>query len=286
MTSVYYNNLSEFADNYDFFIVDLWGVLHDGQAPYPDAIDALKFLHEKNKKVVLLSNAPRRASKAKDVLGRLGFDESLYDHVLTSGEVTHKYMAVTKNFGEKYYYIGPEKDEDLLDGLRYKRVNEPSEADFAIVTGFDKDDSQRDEKDADIEKCIDANLPLICANPDRVVVRQNGQRMLCAGIIADRYKEKGGKVHYFGKPYNDAYEECLEALEAFDKTKVAAIGDSLHTDIAGANDMGIFSVLVTGGIMANELDIKPGEMPDKETVRLTCEKEKTFPNAILPKLVK
>ena len=33
--------VGELADAYDGFIVDVWGVLHDGVTPYPGAIDAL-----------------------------------------------------------------------------------------------------------------------------------------------------------------------------------------------------------------------------------------------------
>lgn len=280
-----YNSISEFADNFSAFIIDLWGVLHDGEHPYKGAIETLKKLKAENKKIILLSNAPRRAKKAEEKLIEMGFSKDDYDHIITSGEASYEFLENTKHYGKYYYYIGPAKDQDLLEGLSYYRVDTPEKANFAIATGFDNDDSVMEEKVPEVQQCIKLGLPLICANPDMVVVRHNGTRPLCAGVIADMYEKLGGNVHNFGKPHEYVYHKCLKLLHMYDKQKIAAIGDNFNTDIAGANRVGIFSVLVTGGIMAEKLGVAPGKLPTEEAIDELCESYKIFPDAILPAFI-
>src|SRR3546814_2107765 len=55
----FYPGLSAVADRYDAFIIDLWGVMHDGLRAYPAAVEALRQLRRAGKRSVVLSNAPR-----------------------------------------------------------------------------------------------------------------------------------------------------------------------------------------------------------------------------------
>jgi len=286
-TSVLMPRLSDLAAPYDGFIIDLWGVLHDGTHPYPGSIECLRSLREQNKKILLLSNAPRRAFKAVEVLDKIGFHPDHYDHVLTSGEVTFNYLEKTDKHGEAFYYIGPKKDEDILNNSRYKRVMDPKEADFALVTGFDNFGDTFETKRPQAEACLEAGIPLICANPDRKVVKQEtGLVMLCAGLIAEWYEEQGGKVIAFGKPHRPTYEASIELLGISDVNKLAAIGDSLHTDIDGANNMGIFSILCSGGILAGDFGITPGELPSQDALERVCKDEGgVIPSAVIPGFV-
>ena len=101
-------------------------------------------------------------------------------------------------------------------------------------------------------KCIDLKVKFICANPDEVVSRGN-QIEFCAGALAKYYKKLGGQVRYFGKPYVEIYEEAhvliqKETGNVFSKDKILAIGDNLKTDIAGAQNYEIDSVLILNGI--------------------------------------
>jgi HAD superfamily hydrolase (TIGR01459 family) len=283
MNFTFYEDISFIDQGIKGLIVDLWGVIHDGQQPYPNVIPALEQFKNTGKKVLFLSNAPRRAYKAEEALANLGIGASLYDMVLTSGEVTYNYLKDNPSIGKKYIYIGPEKDRDITDGLPLEMVEKAADADFALVTGFDKDDSTLEEKLPQIEDCLAFHLPLICANPDLEVVRQNGTRMLCAGVIAEYYAAQGGEVTFFGKPYPEVYKQALALLE-LEAKDVLAIGDSLETDIKGANDAGVFSVLATSGILAEKLFISPGETPLPEHVQAVCAIVDIYPKAVIPGL--
>jgi hypothetical protein len=56
------SGLSRLAGAYDAFIVDLWGVLHDGVTAFPEAVACLEQLKARGKRILILSNAPRRAA--------------------------------------------------------------------------------------------------------------------------------------------------------------------------------------------------------------------------------
>ncbi|MCE3233040.1 MAG: HAD-superfamily subfamily hydrolase, hypothetical 3:HAD-superfamily hydrolase, subfamily [Rickettsiaceae bacterium] len=280
-----YNNLRSVIDNYDAFIIDLWGVIHDGIVAYPGVNDCLGQMKNKGKKIIFLSNAPRRAFRAVEGLIRVGVPDNLYDHIITSGEVTHEYIKSNKHgLGKKYLMIGPDRDADLINDLDYQLVSSPADADFIIVTGFDNDDDILEDKIPLLNECLIHNLPLICANPDYVIVRQSGKRALCAGAIAEKYADMGGTITQFGKPYEQVYHKALSLINC-KIDRVAAIGDNLDTDIKGAINFGIDSYLIAGGILGEELGIKHGELPESGKLQLVCEQSGNIPKGVLPAFV-
>ncbi|MBU6140196.1 MAG: TIGR01459 family HAD-type hydrolase [Proteobacteria bacterium] len=267
------NDIRDFVDLYDYFIFDIWGVIHDGSKVYPGAIEAISFLRQRNKKICFLSNAPRRASKVEEALNRFGITPDLYDFILSSGELT--FLELQKVSGKKYFYIGPEKDIDLLSGLNHQMVADASEASFAITTGFDHEDSKVEEKMPQLLMARKNNLPLICVNPDLIVVKQDGKEQICAGVLAHEYEKLGGTVSYYGKPFPEVYKMVLQIFGVSEKTKFLAIGDGLKTDIKGAVDFGIDNVLVTNGILKD---------PNNEELAAVCNSLKIFPQFVIKKI--
>jgi HAD superfamily hydrolase (TIGR01459 family) len=280
-------NLAELSDLYEYFVFDIWGVIHDGLELYPNVIEAVSFLRSKNKKICFLSNAPRRSTKVGEALERMGIGPDLYDFIITSGEAAYRDLEKNQNngfkeFGKNYFYIGPEKDLDLLNGLNYNLVSSAKEADFALATGFDDDSSTIEDKLPQIKDATAHNLPLLCVNPDLIVVRQSGSEALCAGAIAQEYKKRSGKVIYYGKPFEAVYKIVCEIFNSDDNAKILAIGDSMGTDIKGAINFKIDCALVTSGILSNQLGTKYGEVADQKKVEKICQDYQLFPQFILP----
>ena len=91
------------------------------------------------------------------------------------------------------------------------------------------------------------SLLMICVNPDLEVIRGK-KKEICAGSLALKYEELGGKVKYFGKPHIEIYKKTIKKIKIRNKNKILAIGDSLRTDILGANNFQIDSALVLSGI--------------------------------------
>jgi HAD superfamily hydrolase (TIGR01459 family) len=244
------------ANKYDGFILDLWGVIHNGIAPYPAALECLRRLA--GRPVLLLSNAPRRAESVRRTLRRLGIEDALYTHILTSGEAT--WQALTDradpwfaSLGPRVYHLGPARDRGVMDGLNLEAVTAPTDANFVLNTG---PDDERETGDLasfinELTACLQAHLKMICANPDLEIVRGD-QRILCAGTLAAWYAAQGGDVRWIGKPDPTIYERALSMLN-LPAAKVLAVGDSLRTDIAGAAAAGLDSAWVLSGIHAAEL---------------------------------
>ena len=253
--------------NYELFIVDLFGVIHDGVELYPKVFDNLKYIKEQKKHLVFLSNAPRRAIKAQKKLKELGIDENLYDFILTSGEhaFAHFKNLEQENPPLKYYYLGPEKDRDLLHDTNHIEVETTTEADIAITTGLDPDQQVNDMM-PQIHDIKQSNLELFCINPDKYVHKQNGKSHICAGMIAKTYIELGGKVTYYGKPYISIYQKIFKKFSNISKEKILCIGDGMETDITGANNASLHSALITSGMHVKELNTNIGQLPDMEKV--------------------
>ncbi len=284
---IFKDGIKDIVESYDYFLLDIWGVIHDGSNAYPGVVEAIKFLHNKNKKVIFLSNAPRRAFKVAEILQKFGITSDLYNGIITSGEATFLDLKKNQNnnfnkFGQNYFYIGPKKDMDLLEGLAYKRVENVAEAHFAITTGFDHDNSVLEEKLPQALSAKQHNLPMICVNPDLIVVKQNGHEMICAGALAKKFEELGGTVFYYGKPFFLVYKIICELFNIDNLSKMLAIGDGLETDIKGASDFGIDNVLITGGILANSLDIKYNQIADKSKLETICNNYQIFPKFVIP----
>lgn len=249
------DGVAPLADRYDGFILDLWGVVHDGAAPYPGVTDALARLRAAGRRVCFLSNAPRRSWTVARQLARMGVDEGLYDGIVTSGELVWRHL---RDRGHPFFaalsgdafHLGPERDRSVAEDLPVALVDDPAAAGFVLNTGPDPDRGGRDC--APYEPVLRAlaarSLPMVCANPDRAVM-VGAERLICAGALADRYRALGGgPVIEIGKPDPAAYPPVLDALGLSDRSRVVAIGDSPHTDLAGAQAAGIDAVWALTGL--------------------------------------
>lgn len=256
MTVRIIDGLREIAAQYDGYVLDLWGVLFNGQTPTPHALDTLRELRAAGKRTVVLSNAPRRAHLVEKRMNDVGIPAGLYDHVHSSGEEAWQHLkkrddAFYASLGTACFHIGPQRDDNMVEGVGLRRVPSVEEADFILNTG-----PGGEEKIEDFEPMLQAalrrDLKMVCANPD-LVVAVGDKLFLCGGAIAQRYEEIGGNVRWHGKPLPDVYETALKLLGVSDKRRILAVGDSIRTDIAGANAAGIDSLFVATGIHAEEL---------------------------------
>jgi HAD superfamily hydrolase (TIGR01459 family) len=244
------------AQRYDGFILDLWGVLHNGQKPTPYAIEALTELKRAAKRIVILSNAPRRAYLVAKRVTEIGISPDLYHHLHTSGEETWRHLKQRDDpfyraLGPHCFLIGPQRDDNMLEDVDLRRVSSVNEANFILNTGPNYDETVEQYQPL-LDAARSRSLKMVCANPDLVV--QIGDRLnICAGAIAQRYEEMGGEVRWHGKPLPGVYETVFSLLGVADRRRILAIGDSIRTDIAGANAAGIDSLFVVSGIHAEEL---------------------------------
>jgi len=272
-------------DTYDGLILDLWGVIHDGHEPYTGVIETLEQLRAAGTQTILLSNAPRRAQPLIDLMTSMGIDRGLYGHVLSSGEATRDaLLARTDSFfrdlGPKAYHLGPERDKNVLEGTDVQEVADLVDADWVFNSGPVDLAHSLDRYMPVLEEAAGLALPMVCANPDLVVMRQ-GQRVICAGAFAKVYKELGGAVAYRGKPDPAIYREAMAKLGT-DPAKTAIVGDSLETDVKGAAASGLDAIWCTGGIHAESLGVSYGRSADPQRAAELATREGYAPAAIIP----
>ena len=265
------NSILEIINNYENYIIDQWGVMHDGTTGYKHAIKTINYLEKKNKNLFIISNSSKRQNSSIEKLPKLGFKKNSFISILTSGEmiwqsINEKYSQLKSK--KKCFHIYDESKEDGLvfrDGLNLLYVDNIDNADFILAcTPF------ANTKPIDyipiLEQAIDRNLIMYCANPDFETIESNSNKTIfCMGAIAQIYKEMGGNVVIQGKPENDIYVETTKSIK-LDKTKTIAIGDSILHDIKGANNFCIDSILVKSGIHK-----------DLETINKLCENHKITP---------
>ena len=233
------SGFSTLAARYDGFVLDLWGVIHDGVNAFPHAVDCLRRLHEEGKRTLLLSNVPRPNGAVQAMMRRMGISDALYTDILTSGEAVRHALQRPPDLwwaelGQRVFHLGPERDRPVLEGLPLELADSPASADFVLNTGPDdhRNPSDMAEFEPVLQDCARYRLKMVCGNPDLEVIR-GGVRVLCAGALAVRYRELGGDVRSLGKPDPAIYQPVLERL-GLPPDRVLAVGDSLRTDIAGA----------------------------------------------------
>jgi HAD superfamily hydrolase (TIGR01459 family) len=265
------DGIAALADRYDGFILDVWGVLHNGVAPYPGVVEALQHLADAGKSVALLSNAPMRAATVAARIEKIGVPRPLFQQIMTSGEevwrnLSHRTDPLYAKLGRHCLWLGPSRHRGMLSGLNLVQVETPDQASFILNTGPDDLDDDATLYRAMLEDAAARGLTMICANADLHVM--HGTTLIaCAGMLAKRYEEIGGTVRWHGKPYPSVYDACLGLLGIADKRRILCVGDSLRTDVAGAIGVGIDSALVASGIHAAEFGIEPDRPLDQARVQ-------------------
>ncbi len=276
------HGVGEIAGDYDGYILDLWGVVHDGVEPYPGVLDCMARLVREGKRVVLLSNAPRRADDVMRRIKAIGVPETLYHAVMSSGEEAWQHLRRRADpfyagLGRNCLHICSDRDLEIREGLGLNYVGSAEAADFILNTGPANWDDLIEDYAPLLAASRERGLKMVCANPDLTVM--HGAKMaLCAGALAVHYESIGGKVRWHGKPHRSVYDSSMALLGVADRSRILAIGDSLRTDIAGANGAGIDSLLIAGGLHADEF--VPGGRLDLRRVADAAAKYGVQPTAV------
>jgi ribonucleotide monophosphatase NagD (HAD superfamily) len=273
-------SVSKLVDRYDAFLLDQFGVLHDGSTALPGAVDCFARLVAAGKKCVVLSNTSRRGGAGAGKLKAMGFAADALSGFVASGELAYQYMINEGWCGKKALWFGWQggflgnTNTDYVDGLDLAFAP-AGEADFVLCQGTQNMNDGvssvpvslfetgviEEVVSSVLDACIARGLPMVCCNPDFTALQPGGGRGHMPGTLAREYEKRGGTVISFGKPSTKAFEAGLALLAdsvpgGIPRERVCHVGDSLHHDIAGANASGIDCLWVTAtGIHAEELGL-------------------------------
>jgi len=257
------DGLSNIIDQYDVFILDQWGVMHNGHNGYTHAIRCVEKLYQEKKNMIIISNSSKRKETTIKGLSKLGYNSEHFIEVITSGEMiwqslVNKSYPFTSKLKKNCYHI---YNQSMSDGRSFTKgledfnfVNNIKEANFILACTPFVEFNTIDYVPL-LTEAIEKKLPFICANPDFETVKNNSNKLeICMGTIAELYKSLGGEIFMLGKPKIDIYIESTKKILNLDKSRVLAIGDSINHDIQGAKIFGVDSLLITSGIHQSFFD--------------------------------
>jgi len=283
--------MQDLIEHYDAFMLDQFGVLHNGETAYPGVAECLEHLHVAGKPCVIVSNYAGRSDMQHKKLPQLGLKAEHVAGVVTSGELAHSYLSRHREkLGTRVLWISWAADNDrgigsFFDDLEgYTLVSDAAEADFIFVSGVEalfagtgsevitnfERDGLRVPFTKTLRTGIQRRLPMLCANPDKQAVRPGGWIAHLPGLLAKQYEDLGGRVIYFGKPHTAAFEQARQILddacargidtddvdggEPLQPLRICHVGDSLVHDVNGAHLNGLDSAFVVStGIHAQDL---------------------------------
>jgi HAD superfamily hydrolase (TIGR01459 family) len=282
------DGVGAFAYRYEAFVVDQWGVLHDGQAVFSGAVECLRRLLVLGKQVVILSNSGRQAADNALRLRAMGIGADCYTALITSGEVARKSLAARTHpfppsLGRRCLLLNSDGTDSLVRGLDIEVARTIAEADFILLAGV-ADDKPLAFYLTILEYGSSHGLPLICGNPDLVRFSPQGLTF-SAGELARRYEQMGGTVHYIGKPHEAIYRYCAEAVSGFDPGQAVAIGDSVSHDVVGGARAGLATALVTGGIHQADFADAVDDADRLRRVAAIVREHGIWPDWVIPRFV-
>ena len=239
------------ADRFDYVLLDQWGTLHEGKAIFPDARECVARLREAGKRVLVLSNSGKRASRNQERLATLGLSPEAYDGILSSGEVTWSGLHARAHepftgLGRACFLITRDGDRSIVEGLDLTVVTDLQEADFILLGGLDDAAAEPERWRESLSTAAARRLPMLCANPDLVMFGAGGL-IPAPGALAAFYQRLGGTATFVGKPHAPMFAAALKRLGNPDPRRILVIGDSLDHDIAGGRAAAMLTLLVSSG---------------------------------------
>ncbi len=243
-------SIEPFASGNEAWFVDIWGVMHNGVAPFLGAVEACERFRNTGGCVVLLSNSPRPKEGVAMQLNQIGVSHEAWDAIITSGDVTRELI---QNLGDTpIYHLGPKRDQPLFEGMDVS-LKGPDEAGAIVCTGLFDDTTETPADYSDtLTTLAERKVPMICANPD-IKVERGDKIIYCAGALAQVYASIKGPVTYAGKPYLPIYQMAFARIEHMlgkpvDRARILAIGDGVNTDIKGAANAELAAVYIASGV--------------------------------------
>ncbi|MDR3002433.1 MAG: TIGR01459 family HAD-type hydrolase [Fibromonadaceae bacterium] len=234
--------------HYGSFLLDGWGTLYskDGFV-YPGVMDFLAALRKAKKNIRLVTNSASRSIKQiQDDLRMMGIDLEAHE-IISSGSLL---AVLNETVGLKEaFYVGSKDGLMFLEEAKIKAVENPSEP-IVILSGVHPTQAEVDKA---INILSNENSRVLVLNPDAYAPDPDGEKIPVTGIIANTLKEKTGcQLLFCGKPFPLIFQIVLRSLPSTES--VVMVGDTLGTDVAGANIAGIDSALVLGrNVKENEL---------------------------------
>ncbi|MDR1853137.1 MAG: HAD-IIA family hydrolase [Propionibacteriaceae bacterium] len=235
--------MSLLIDAYDAALFDLDGVIYLGPLAVPGAVDGIAELEARKVPIMYVTNnAAPTAESVVEKLDALGYP-ARYEQVLTSAQVAARYLPEELELGSKILIAGSPNLAEVMRQAGYEPVYSADDQPQAVIQGY----FQQMPWPMLDEAClaIERGAKWYACNDDTNRPTDRGTVPGVGGMIAVLTTALGGKPKTFGKPFRPMMDEAARRAGA---TRPIFVGDRLDTDIEGANNAGIDSLLVFSGV--------------------------------------
>lgn len=246
------------AQDYDHFWFDAFGVLNVGNSAIAGAIEAIAALRALGKKVLVVSNASAmsKAHLHQRMLG-LGFDFSAREIVSSRDAML---ASLPQDAAQPFGLIGFSHNQEDLPPAHYLHQDEPNfwqdSASFLFLSSYFWDEEKQKRFVAELER---QPRPVHVANPDLIAPQGDNTSIEPGTYTLTLPEALFPLVTVYGKPFPTIFqiaaERTRELGSPFNPSRTLMLGDTLHTDILGANAFGIQSALVTAHGFLKGLEI-------------------------------
>lgn len=255
MKTKFCKGISDINDTYSGFVIDQWGVLHNGHKAFEGAAECLEELKSRGKFIIILSNCGERAQETSNKLEKMGISKDSYNKIVTSGEMAwiglnrQKYEPF-RGLGKACYLVTRDDDKSFVKDLNdVYMVDDVNKADFLLFVDTDSPNKILSDYEPMLRAAVRKGMPALCANPDSRTMFGK-MHVMGPGTLARRYHDFGGVVHYIGKPHRPIYKKCFRLMREHEiyPAQTVMIGDSMTHDILGGNMSNIDTCLISSGL--------------------------------------
>ncbi|MDR1767818.1 MAG: HAD-IIA family hydrolase [Propionibacteriaceae bacterium] len=250
--------MTALIDAYDAALFDLDGVIYLGPQAVPGAVAATDELARRGVKLMYVTNnAARSAQTVVDQLVSLGFAADL-DSVLTSAQVAAAKLEEELPAGAKVLVAGTDNLRGLLAQAGLQPVDGADDGPVAVVLGYDPAMGWPRLDEAAL--AVQRGAAWYATNDDRSRPTERGIVLGVGGMIAAIRTAVGGQPTTFGKPFRPMMDVARARTGA---ERPIFVGDRIDTDIIGANNAAMDSLMVFTGAHGKRdlLAAGPGQRP-------------------------
>ena len=232
------------STQYDLAMLDLDGVVYRGSDPVPGAASALTTARDKGMRLAYITNnASRTAHQVAEKLRDMDMPGVSDDDVVTSAQAVAHLMADDLPAGSAVLVIGGEGLRIPLEERGLRCVSSLDEAPVAVVQGFHADIGWHELSEASY--AIQSGLPWYASNTDLTVPTARGIAPGNGSLVQAVRNATGAEPIVAGKPQRALFDETIARVGG---THPLMVGDRLDTDIDGAINAGIDSLVVLTGV--------------------------------------
>jgi HAD superfamily hydrolase (TIGR01450 family) len=253
-------------DNYKVIFFDAFGVLRNYKGMIPGIKNTFDWLETQGKEFYIITNdASRSPELLVENYSKVGMMQITPDRIISSGMLAKEFLDLKVKTG-LVAYLGTEKSAHYIQhpGLTTIPLAQVNESNIDEVTALVLLDDEGFDWFEGLNKAVNLlrrrTIPAILANADGAYPVSSQEVGIAIGGLGWMIEKLvGKKLIRFGKPDSQIFMFALEKVirqnASITKKDILMVGDTLHTDIVGANKFGLDTVLVlTGNILPKDAE--------------------------------